>query len=122
MEATNYWLVWLIYLLAAAAFLVVFWRFTRFNKASWLSYSLRAVVIAIIVTPWYANPQGNELAPALIVVLLDAITIGGSAAARATVPLLLATILALIIATLLLIINKRINFKKHKKQTDNETN
>lgn len=118
MEASNYWLVWLIYLLAAAAFLAVFWRFTRFKQATWLSYSLRAIVIAIILTPWYANPQGGVLAPALIVVLLDAITIGGSEAARATVPLVLAIILALLVATVMFVINKRRNQHSVKKQID----
>lgn len=118
MEASNYWLVWLIYLLAAAAFLAVFWRFTRFTQATWLSYSLRAIVIAIILTPWYANPQGGVLAPALIVVLLDAITIGGSEAARATVPLVLAIILALLVATVMLVINKRRKRHNDKKQID----
>jgi len=112
--ASNYWLVWLIYLFAAAVFLVVLWRFTRFKQATWLSYSLRAIVIAIIFTPWYANPQGDVLAPALIVVLLDAITIGGSAAARATVPLGLAIILALVVAVVMLVINKRKKLKSNE--------
>ena len=111
METSNYFLLWSIYLLASAVFFAVFWKFTSFRQAVWLSYSLRAVAIAVILTPWYANPQGEVLAPALIVVLLDAITIGGSAAARATVPLVLAIILALVVATMMRVINKR---RKHK--------
>ena len=107
METSNYWLVWLIYLLAAAVFFVVFWRFTRFQRAIWLSYSLRAVAVALVLTPWYANTQGDVLAPALIVALLDAITIGGSAAARAMVPLALAIVLALMVAALIRVINKK---------------
>ena len=119
-SATNYWLIWLVYLGASTIFLTLFWRMTRFSQARWLSYSLRAVTVAIILTPWYANPRGDSFAPALVVILLDAITIGGSAAARAVVPLILAVILALLVAVIALFLNTKIKINIDKKQIDKD--
>ena len=82
----NYWLIWIIYLLASAIFYWVFWQVTDFDNAKWMSYSLRAVTAAVILTPWYANIQGETMAPALMVMTLDLITNGRGAVARSAVP------------------------------------
>lgn len=110
--ATNYWLIWFVYLGAGAVFYTIFWRITAFKKHLWLAYLLRAVIAAIILTPWYANPQQELLAPALIVIMLDAITLGGSQAARAIVPLALALLLAVVVAFSTLYLRR----KRDKKQ------
>ena len=60
---------------------------------------MRAVIAAIIVTPWYANAYGTALAPAWMVVLLDAITIGNDVTVRAGIPLIFSIIVAELIAT-----------------------
>ena len=117
--APNYWLFWLVYLLAASVFYTVFWRATRYFGTGWFTYMLRAVTVAVILTPWYINPQDNILAPALMVVMLDGITIGGEAAIRAIVPLFLSISLSLIVALALLIINK-IRRKKLVKASNNK--
>lgn len=120
---TNYWLLWTVYLLASAVFFVAFWRLTRFTRFLWLSYLLRAITIALAFTPWYANQQGTVLAPALIIVMLDAITIGGTAAVRGLVPLLLALILALVIAIIwhFISVRKINNSVKKQKVTINKS-
>ena len=101
MEATdNYWLIWLVYGLTATLFYWVYWRATRFPKALWISFSARALMLALIITPWYANVEGTTLAPALMIVTLDAITIGLDSAGRALVPLVLALVLAEFVATI----------------------
>lgn len=108
MEAeSNYWLIWLAYLAASAVFYPIFWRLTAFKRRRWLSYSLRTMMAALILTPWYANSQSDTLAPALMVAMLDAITVGGKAATRASVPLLLALILAEGVATVLWFLRRR---------------
>jgi hypothetical protein len=96
---TNYWLIWLIYCLACGAFYWVYWKMTRIPRSPWLSYSLRALMLSLMLTPWYANIEGNTLAPALMVLALDIITIGGGAAGRALVPLLTSLMLAEAVAT-----------------------
>lgn len=101
MEAShNFFLIWAVYLLASAVFYTIYWRLTAFRRRLWLSYSLRAVMAALILTPWYANTQDAVLAPALMVTTLDAITIGTDAAVRALVPLALALLGAEVLASL----------------------
>lgn len=113
---TNYWLLWAVYLTASAIFFSVFWPMTRFPQQRWLSLFLRGTLIAFAFTPWYANPEGTVLAPALIVVMLDAITIGGTAAVRALVPLFLALILSWVLVFIWYLLTSRLGQKKHNKQ------
>ena len=114
MEAeSSFWLIWLVYLSAAAIFYSIFWWATSFRKALWISCSLRAIAAAVIFTPWYASAQGETFAPALIVMLLDAITISGGAASRAAGPLVMAVIAAELLATLFYFVRK--NSKKSEK-------
>ena len=102
----NYWLIWLIYLLTSSLFYYGVWRLTRFQQTLWRCYSLRAVIAAIIITPWYANAYGAALAPAWIVILLDAITIGGDATVRASIPLISSIIVAELIGTAIYLLKK----------------
>ena len=69
---------------------------------------MRAVIAAIIVTPWYANAYGTALAPAWMVVLLDAITIGNDATVRAGIPLIFSIIVAELIATIMYFVKLKI--------------
>ena len=105
--APNYFLIWLVYLAATAVFYYVYWRVTAFRQRIWLSYSLRALMLALVLTPWYANTQGTVLAPALMVVALDTITIGVGAMGRAMVPLTLSLLAAEILASIAWLIRKR---------------
>jgi len=108
MEAeTNYWVIWVIYLTVSSLFFAFFWWLTQFQKMLWTAYCLRAVIAAIILTPWYASGFGTALAPAWIIILLDVITIGNDAAVRATIPLILAIICSVILATGVYYINKK---------------
>ena len=113
----NYWFFWTLYLVSAVIFVVIFWRITRFERAIWTSYSLRAVALAIIFTPWYSNPQESVMAPALMVAALDAITGGFEAAFRSFVPLALTVVFGLLLAGAMSFLkkkklNKAINNKK----------
>ncbi|MEX0619861.1 MAG: hypothetical protein WDZ76_15170 [Pseudohongiellaceae bacterium] len=105
----DYFIAWLVYGIAAAIFYFLFWKITQFRKHRLLSHSLRAVMLALIVTPWYVGPDGGFLAPALMVVVLNAITAGGEAAIGAFVPLFLAVVIAFLVALVEVIItrNKR---------------
>lgn len=108
MEAeTNYLGVWLVYLFAGLVFYAVLHRFTRFNQALWWSYSLRAIYIALALTPWYANADSDTFAPALMIVTLDLITVGSEAAIRALVPLSASLCGALLISTVLYFVQKK---------------
>lgn len=109
---SNYWLLWGVYLTASAAFFTVFWPLTRFKRHQWLGILLRCTMLVLALTPWYANQEGSVLAPALIVVLLDAITIGGAAPVRALVPLVLALLLTWILAVAWILVGKKLKSKR----------
>ncbi|MEZ5492102.1 MAG: hypothetical protein R3F50_17590 [Gammaproteobacteria bacterium] len=105
-DATNYWIAWGVYLAAGSLYFALFWRITRFRERRLLAYCLRAVMLALIATPWYVSDTGAAMAPALIIVLMDAITIGGEAAVRAFVPLFLSLVLSVVLALLLMLVRR----------------
>lgn len=112
-QVSNYLLLWGVYLAASAVFFTIFWRLTRFTRHQWLSIFLRSTLLVLAFTPWYVNQEESVLAPALIVVLLDAITIGGAAPVRALVPLVLALLLAWILSVAWLLAGKKLKHKRH---------
>ncbi|MDT8428561.1 MAG: hypothetical protein RQ757_07315 [Pseudomonadales bacterium] len=95
---TGYLTAWGIYLAAGLVCYLLFYRLTSFISYKPLANSLRAILLALMFTPWYVAPDQDLMAPALMVMLLDLISHGGTAFVRALVPLVLALILALIIA------------------------
>ena len=108
MEAEfNYYGIWLVYLLASLMFLSAYWRLTRFPRWSGLKHFLRCLMLALIFTPWSANSDGDTLAPALMVITLDAITMGLGEASRALTPLLLSLFVAALCALILSVRDKR---------------
>jgi len=110
-SVTNYILAWFVYLSASLVFFAFFWRFTKSRKRSLGLYCLRAILLVIALTPWYANSQQVWLAPAIIVLILDGLTIGPGAAVRAAVPLVLA-ILSALVATLVIFMLTKNRSKK----------
>ena len=91
---SNYFLLWCLYIVAGLSFYSFLWWLTRSSSIKLLNYSVRGIMAAAIFTPWPANIYGDTLAPALMVIVLDLITIGEKSATRAAVPLLLAVIIA----------------------------
>lgn len=96
----GYLTSWAIYLTAGTICYVLFYKATGIISFKPLANILRAVMIALIYTPWYVAPEQDLMAPAVIVILLDMITVGGNAFVRALVPLVLAIIAAILIALL----------------------
>ncbi|MGI9251114.1 MAG: hypothetical protein ACR2PR_07950 [Pseudohongiellaceae bacterium] len=112
----NYTIIWLIYLTASVGLMLLFWSATHFPRMPQLRYMLRAVMIALVYTPWFANPDNSVLAPALMILTLDAITIGPIAAVRTFVPLFLSTLFAMLVAGILYHVQKT----KLRRQTRQE--
>jgi hypothetical protein len=88
---------WAVYLVAGTICYLMFYRFTGMIRFKTLANGLRAIMLALIFTPWYVAADQDLLAPAVLVILLDIITLGGTAFVRAFVPLLLAIVAALLI-------------------------
>ena len=90
---SNILFIWLVYLVAGTFFYSIFWVVTNALYYKFWIYLSRGFLAAIIFTPWYVNMQGGTLAPALMVLTLDLITIGASASTRAGVPLIFSLII-----------------------------
>lgn len=108
----NPWPIWAAYLLASGIFYWVLHKLTRTDNPSWWLYSFRAAYLALVLTPAYANQQGESLAPALMVATLDLITIGSDEFVRALTPLSLAFAVSILASTAVYFYQrKRINNK-----------
>lgn len=101
MEQGDYITAWVAYLLAAAVFSVLAWRLLRRLPWRELAYLLECWLLALLLTPWYVLPDQDILAPALIVFVLDTITIEPVAGIRALIPLILMLFVMMVVALLL---------------------
>jgi hypothetical protein len=97
METSDYIIAWLIYLIASFAMSYIFWR--TIKKIFWidLAYVLQVTFMAIIFTPWYVEADGAVLAPAIIIFVMDIVTIELVAGIRSLVPMAMAILLSTII-------------------------
>lgn len=101
MEQGDYIAAWTAYLIAALVFSVLAWRALRLLPWRELAYLLECLLLALLFTPWYVIDGETILAPALMVVALDVLTVSPSEGVRALVPLVLAMFLAMIVTGLL---------------------
>ena len=90
LDIYDYIAGWAVYIAAGALCYMIFYRFTGAIKFKPLANSLRVILIALMFTPWYVSPEADLLAAALMVMMLDMVTLGGSAFVRALVPLSMA--------------------------------
>ena len=82
-------LISLIYVTSGVVFFLLIWRLICVLKFELLVYMLRGLLASLIFTPWFINLQEATLAPALMVAMLDMITLGSAEVFRAGVPLFL---------------------------------
>lgn len=97
METVDYIVAWLVYLIAAVAISFLFWKMIK--KFFWvdLAYVMQVTFMAVIFTPWYVEADGNILAPAVIIFVMDIVTIEAVAGIRSLVPIVMAILLSTII-------------------------
>lgn len=96
----GYLTSWAVYLTAGTICYVLFYKATGVISIKVIANILRGIMIALIYTPWYVAADKDLMAPAVIVILLDLITVGGNSFVRALVPLTLALTAAIIIPVL----------------------
>jgi len=104
MDSQDYIIAWTVYLCAGIIFSIISWKFMK--KVLWreLAYLLQSLLLAIIFTPWYVLPEEEILAPALIIFMLDLITIDVTTSIRALIPLVMAILLGIIVTIVLSVI------------------
>lgn len=96
----GYLTSWAVYLTAGTVCYVLFYKATGVIGIKVIANILRGIMIALIYTPWYVAADKDLMAPAVIVILLDLITVGGNSFVRALVPLTLALTAAIVIPIL----------------------
>ncbi len=66
-----YYFMWFAYVMGASGALYLWWRLVKRIKARYIRDLLLGFVLFMLFTPWFATPQGVELAPALIILAHD---------------------------------------------------
>jgi len=115
LDIYGYLASWAIYLIAGTLCYVLFYRGTRWIRPKVLANTLRAILIALIYTPWYVAVDQELMAPALMVILLDIVTLGEDAFIRALVPLMMSTTAAVVLVWLLSLLG--LLFRGGKRET-----
>jgi len=93
----QYIAAWAVYVLAGFAFCASWWRLTRGVGHSGWRELLRGIVVVIIFTPWYISELHEELAPAIIVVLMDFLLGSSDNGLTGSLVLLMATAVMLVL-------------------------
>jgi len=98
LDIYGYLTSWAVYLIAGTFCYILFYKATGYIRFKPLANVLRAIMLALIYTPWYVAVDQDLMAPVVIVIMLDMITIGGDAVVRGLVPLILAMLTCIVIA------------------------
>jgi len=106
MEAADYRMAWIIYTMAGIVLAFLAWRVLYKYLLREVAYLLQCFLLALMFTPAYVLEDQRIMAPALIVFLMDVITISPTAGIRALIPMVLALMVGLIVAVLLIIAHR----------------
>lgn len=103
MDAGDYRIAWIVYCLAASGLAWLCWLVLRKLGSRGLAWLLQCWLLALLFTPWYVVPDDTLMAPALMVFVMDAITVSGESAVRALVPLIMTLCLGVLVTLVLLV-------------------
>ena len=106
MEAADYRLAWIVYVVAGTVFSFLCWRVLQRYLVREIAYVLQCMLLALLFTPAFVVEDQRIMAPAVIVFLMDAITISPEASIRALIPLVLALMASLIVAAVLIAVHR----------------
>lgn len=95
MTENAYMTAWLLYLVGAVLMLLLCWWLGR-RAPALLMTPLVVVLAVLLIMPWSVAPESASLAPAWVVALFDGLIREGESFRRAGIPLLSASLLALL--------------------------
>jgi len=101
MEAGDYTNAWVVYGLAGMVLAWLAWTQLRRLRPRELGWLLQLWFMALMFTPADVDLGGSVRAPALIIVVMDAITVSREAAIRVLIPLVIALLAGLLLTLLL---------------------
>ena len=96
----EYLLSWAVYLLSALVCLFVWWRMTRPVAWTILRTWFRVTIAVLLLLPISESAGSQVMAPAIVAVMIEAMTEGIKAAERGGYPLLMAMAAAYLLAFL----------------------
>lgn len=99
MTESGYTLAWAVYLGGALIAYACGWWVSR-SWPAWLAYPLRAITLALIVTPWTVTDESSAMGPAWVIAAFDTFVLANGDPLRAGAPLMAASVLALVLALL----------------------
>lgn len=99
-------IAWTVYLLCGAAFSVMSWKVLKHLLWRELAYLIQSLLLAVIFTPWYVLPEEEILAPAVIVFMLDLVTVDVTTSIRSLIPLVMAMLLGIIVTIVLSVVRR----------------
>lgn len=101
MEAGDYTSAWVVYSLAGVVLSWLVWAQLRKLRPRELGWLLQFWFLALVFTPWEVETGSPVRAPALLIVVMDAITVSSESAIRALIPLVMALTGGLLLTLLL---------------------
>jgi hypothetical protein len=107
MEPGDYTTAWVVYGLAGIVLAWLAWAQLRKLRPRELGWLLQFWFMALMFTPWEVEEGGPVQAPALIIFVMDAITVSRESAIRALIPLVIA-LLGGVVLTLALSVGYRL--------------
>ncbi len=106
MDSSDYLVAWGVYVAAGIVFGFLAWRVLRKYLPREVAYLLECILLALMFTPAKVLSDQTIMAPALMVTMLDGLTIGPKAAIRALINLVLTLLVALVTAAVLSVIHR----------------
>lgn len=104
MEARDYLIAWTLYGVAAVVMSIVVWLLLRRYLWRELAYLLECWLLAIFFTPARVLADQDIMAPAIIVFVMDSVTINPTEGIRALIPIVMAMAGMLVVAVLLSVV------------------
>lgn len=95
--------------------MVLAWWFTSRHVQRDVAYIIQSILAALIFTPWYVFPDQDYMAPALMVFMMDTITISPELGIRGLIPLVMALLFALLVSIMRSVF-VRVLYKRRLKQ------
>ncbi len=106
MDSSDYLVAWGVYVVAGIVVGLLGWRLLQKYLPRELAYLLECILLALMFTPAAVMPEQTIMAPALMVAVMDAVTIDHKAGIRALIPLVLALLAALAVTVVLSVIHR----------------
>lgn len=114
--SSFYYFLWLCYGTAAGGLIYLWWRLVGNLRVRFLRDLLLGSLVILLLFPWFAAPEQSALAPALIIILHEALFSEENGLSRGAIPILLTYLLFILLLALCYWIVGRYRLNSNKTQ------